>query len=466
MSTYSRALNHHLPAGGGDFATRAVNGSTASADRRLLWLAIIVVGMVFFFVAHNFQVSQYERYAPWSDADDTLEAAGQNWAKGLALSMIGLLGVCLALRRDGRPLRATGWLPALMIFYLVWSATSVLWSIDPGTSCRRLAVLTFCIAGAIGFARQFRPRDVAVMAAVIAGSYLLVGVCTELALGTFRPWSPEYRFAGTVHPNTQGANLGILCLASLCLARTETRLARSATRGRAGLWMLFAVGLIFLLLTKSRTSCAALALALAVLWLVGASGRTRMLAAVAAALVVCVAALAGSMIGGAVDDKVAEIAMLGRQDESEALTGRIPLWSELANYIGARPWEGYGYESFWTTKHIEAISDEMEWPLREAHNAYIDGVLSVGLIGVVTFLAIVLAGLYRAAAAYRRTADPGFALTVCLLVFGLASAGLESGLMSPNFITLMAGSGVVQLAFGGKDFDAAAGGCVSTSAAT
>ena len=52
---------------------------------------------MFFFVAHNFQVSQYERFAPWSDAEEGTLEAGQNVAKGLALSLIGLLGVYLAL---------------------------------------------------------------------------------------------------------------------------------------------------------------------------------------------------------------------------------------------------------------------------------------------------------------------------------------------------------------------------------
>jgi len=325
-----------------------------------------------------------------------------------------------------------------MIFYLAWATTSVLWSVNPGMTCKRLAVLMFCILAAVGFVRQFRPRDVVLMAMVISGVYLLVGVGTELALGTFRPWSSGYRFAGTVHPNSQGAHLAILCLASFCLAQ-------SATRGRPWLWTLFAVGIVFLLLTKSRTACAGLAIALAALWFINVSRRTQVLTALTAAFVICATILTGTLFGIDLDDKIVETIMLGRQEESEALTGRIPIWTELLGYVRARPLQGYGYESFWTTKHIEAVSDEMQWPLREAHNAYIDGTLSVGLIGVATFLAVVSLGLRRAAAAYRDTGDPGFAFTSCMLVFGLLSACLESGMMSPSFATLMAGSGVVQL---------------------
>jgi O-antigen ligase len=437
-------------------AGTAANRAAVSTNPRLLWLAILVVGAAFFFVAHDFQVSRYERFAPWSDAEEGTLEAGRNMAKGLALSMIGLLGLYFILRQNGRPLRPTGWLPALMLLYLVWSMASVLWSIDPGMSCRRLAVLTFCGLGALGFARQFRPRDLAVMAMTIAAAYLLVGVCVELALGTFCPWSPGYRFAGTVHPNTQGAHLAVLCLASFSLAR-------SATRGRGWLSALLAVGLVFLLLTKSRTSCAGLAMALATLWLASVSGRARALAVTAAGFTICATALAGSLLGGNVDDKVAEIVMLGRQNESEGLSGRIPLWAELADYIRVRPLQGYGYESFWIARHVEAISDHMQWPLREAHNAYIDGVLSVGVIGLGTMLAIVWFALRRAAVAFRGTADPGFALTFCLLVFGLVSACLETGMMSANFITLMAGSGIVQLAILRENRETAGSGCATTS---
>jgi exopolysaccharide production protein ExoQ len=406
-------------------------------NRRLLWLAMGVVGAVFFVVAHDFQVSRYEAFIPWADAGAAREA-GQNVLKGLALSSIGLLGAYLIVRRQGRALNATDSLSALMIFYLTWSTASVLWSNDPALSCRWLAVTMFCVLGAVGFARQFRPRDVALMAMVISGAYLLVGVGTEVTLGTLCPWSPGYRFAGTVHPNTQGMHLAVLCLASFCLAK-------SATCRQAWLWALFVVGLAFLLLTKSRASCAALAVALAALGCVNLSGRTRLMIAMSAAFLISAAALADALADVNIGDKIVRAAMLGRQEESEGLTGRIPIWTALQDYIAARPLQGYGYESFWTAQHIEAVSDEAQWSMREAHNTYIDAMLSVGLIGAATFLAVVLLSLRRASAAYRQTGDPGFAFTLCILIFGMVNACLESGMTAPNFTTFIAGSGIVQL---------------------
>jgi O-antigen ligase len=395
----------------------------------------MLVGVVFFFVEHNVRTAQYEAFSPWSSAAGSLEA-GHNVAKGLALGLIGLLGGYLALRSDGRPLRFSGWLTALMLCYVGWLAASVLWSIDPGMSCRRLATLLFFILGAVGFARQFRPRDVALMAIVVGGGYLAVGVGTELALGTFHPWSPEYRFAGTIHPNAQGVQLAVLCLASFCLAA-------AATRGRTWLWACFAVGLVFLVLTKSRASCASLLIAMAALWLATASGRARALAALTTGLAVSTVALAASFSRADVSDRLLEAVMLGRQEQSEGLTGRVPLWNELFGYVRARPLEGYGYMAFWTEKNIEDLSADMEWTLREAHNGYLETVLGVGLIGGAILLAVVVVGLGRAAAGYRATGDPGLAFLLGLLAFCLADACLESGV--PNFTALLAEIGLVQL---------------------
>jgi exopolysaccharide production protein ExoQ len=414
-----------------------LDAKPSAVNRRLLWLAIVVIGGVFFFIEHNFQVSRHEQFAPWSEAGGNLEA-GHNVVKGLAFGLIGLLGAYLLFRRDGAPLNLTGWLPALMIGCLAWSIMSVLWSINPGMSCRRLTVLMICVLGAIGLARQFRPRDLALMATVINGSYLAVGVAAEVAIGTFRPWLADYRFGGTVHPNMQGINLAILCLASFCLSR-------SATRRRVGFWMVFVVGLAFLLLTRSRTSCIGLMLALAVLWGLNVSRRTQVLAALGAGFVICATTLIGTLFQLDWGDKPAEVVMLGRQEEIGALSGRIPLWTELLGYVRARPLQGYGYNSFWTEKHIDAVSGEVEWMLREAHNAYIDGLLSVGLIGTAMFLVVVFLALRRMAAAYRATGDLGIAFIACLFVFGMVNACMETGMADPNLTTLIAGSGVVGL---------------------
>ncbi len=186
---------------------------------------------------------------------------------------------------------------------------------------------------------------------------------------------------------------------------------------------------------------------MAVIWLVRAPARQRLLAGLAAAAATIVVLLAGSLWGQAAEDRLAGVVMLGRQEQSAELTGRIPIWEELAVHVRERPWTGYGYESFWTPDRIEEVSEDVEWTLREAHNQYLDAVLEVGLIGAAAILACTLLGIWRAASLLRQTGDYGYAMILGLLVFGLLSGVLESGKLGAGFESLLVGCGLAQLAF-------------------
>ncbi|MCE5267502.1 MAG: O-antigen ligase family protein [Planctomycetaceae bacterium] len=408
---------------------------SSDSSRSLFWPAVVLLAAVFFFLEHDVRVSQYEAYTPWTDTAGSLEN-GRNAAKGLALGLLGIIGGWMLLRSRGREVHLNGSLPLLALCYLAWLGTTLLWSLDPGMSGRRLIALLCCLATAAGFAAAFRARDIPLIAVAIGTAYLAVGLAVELALGTFRPWLPEYRFAGTIHPNAQGVQLAALCLGSLCLLH-------ATPERRKPLWLCLGVGVAFLLLTKSRASCASLVVAVAAIWFVAASARARVLAALIGGLAVCLLALAASMFSAEPNDRLLGAMMLGRQEQSEGLTGRVPLWLELARYIRERPLEGYGYQAFWTDKQIESVSEEMEWTMREAHNGYLETVLSGGLVGGVILLAIVALGLVRAAGRYRATGDPGIAFVVGLLAFCIADACFESGV--PNFVAVLAEMGFALL---------------------
>jgi O-antigen ligase len=473
------------------------------ASARRFWLAVAVVGGVWLFVGHHPAVSSYESYAPWSEIDE-VQASGGNVVKGMVLGLIGLLGLYF-LTSNGHGLQhrieafrvqgaggygfgdtdstrsgAVKLLSMLLGFYLLWAVVSLTWSIDPAMTARRLAVMVFCVLGMLGIGRQLSPRQWAALVLVITTTYLALGILAELAYGTFRPWAAGYRFAGTVHPNTQGAQLAFLCLSAFVLARSMPRGPHLA-----GLVILLAVGFIFLVLTKSRTSLAGLLLGTAIVWfsarpersgtVPSSAGRQatrgqattyspisarfrirdgahrgflasrKALVLVVAGFLLTAAALATSLLGGDLDEQLTDTAFLGRKEESGLLTGRIPIWEELLGYVEARPWAGYGYESFWTPQHIEEISKGMHWRFREAHSAYLDAVLSVGVIGASLLLTAVFLALARAASLFHRTGDPGHGLTLGLLGFALVSAALESGMMGMNFFTFVIGCGIVQL---------------------
>ena len=311
-------------------------------------------------------------------------------------------------------LRTTGWLPALMIFYLAWSIASVLWSIDPGMSCRRLAVLMFCVRGSVRVCPAVpaprRGRD--------GDGHCRRPICWWASArnwrsARFRPWSPDYRFAGTVHPNTQGTHLAVFCLASFWPWHDPQH------GEGCGSGSLFAVGLVFLLLTKSRTSCAAFGVALAALWLAGASGRTQGPGGLGRGICT-LHRNAGRHRWSATPwtTRSAKLAMLGRQDDSEALTGRH---SHLGRACQLHPGQaacrlrlrivldGRAHRSGFRRDGVAAPRSP-QYLYRRLAERRTDWRRHVS--------GHPWARPVRAAAAFRKTGDPGFALTFCLLVFG------------------------------------------------
>ncbi len=414
--------------------------TTTSRTAWRLWLTILVLGGVFFFVDHDLGISRYPQFAPWANSDEII-ASGGNAVKGAALSLIGLLGIYFLMDKDGRKLHLRGMTPALMFFFVAWAAISITWSIDPPLTARRVAVLCFYFIGALGIARQLSNRDLALAALVITAVYLAVGVAAELALGTFRPWAADYRFSGTLHPNTQGLHLMILCLAAFLLSQANPDPSR-----RKWLMILFALGFVFLLLTKSRTSLAGFVLVMSILWFLQTSSFNRILSLAGASFSLCAALLIFSLLGFNEKNVLSNTLMLGRQDDSEELTGRLPIWTELMRYVDRRPLTGYGYESFWTAENIEDLSDTMEWRFRQAHSGYIDAVLSAGFVGASCLLLIVLIGIFNASVQFRKNNHICYCLTLGMLIFGLVDAFLESGMVGENFATLLAGCGIVQLA--------------------
>jgi O-antigen ligase len=404
----------------------------------LLGLAAVVLGTAFFCTEHNLFVSQMEVYATTLE-DLEANAAGGKLKNQVGFSLVALLGVFLLLRRGGRPWSGRGLLPLLVLFFVGWCLTSALWTVDPGRTVRRLGVMTFCFLGALGIGRQLSTRDLCLLALIVTTTFAAVGVCVELALGTLTPFATEYRFAGTLHPNGQGANLATLCLAAVCLLR-------GGDRRRRPLLPLLTCAAGLLVLTGSRTCCAALLAGLLALYCVRPWAR-RALALLGLAWSASVAALLAVLVGSNVVERSADVLLLGRAEHAGTLTGRTELWEELLPYVQDRPVLGHGYGSFWNEGNVEALSTTLYWGLSSAHSAYLDAVLSVGLVGAAAAASVAAVGMARAARAYRASCAAGPGMLLGLLVFGAVSGVAESDFFMPSFEAFLAGCGLCRLAF-------------------
>jgi exopolysaccharide production protein ExoQ len=308
---------------------------------------------------------------------------------------------------------------------------------------RRLFALVCCLVAAVGAARALSLSQLAWLAIFVIGGWAVVGIFSELRLGTFRPWAGDYRFAGTVHPNTQGPGLATMLLAATALARRGGRLSSC-------MWLVAGVAFALLLLTKSRTTTAGVVVSLLTVGTLQMALKTRFIAAAATTWLAIAALWLVYVFGFDPQADFRDAALLGRAEESETLSGRAFIWPEVLFYASQRPILGYGYEAFWTPARIDAISANLGWGLREAHNAYLEILLWLGIPGLAALLVVAIAGLIASLGSYRATGDPAHTLTFGLLVFAAINAGFESGMVVINFVPFLLGCCLLRLAVFGE----------------
>ncbi|MFH5803361.1 O-antigen ligase family protein [Alienimonas sp. DA493] len=457
--------------------------------KRLFLAAAVLVGVPFFLAGQSWYTSAATAFTETAEEMEA-RASGGNALRQLAFLTLGGCGVwCLARDRRQRPRpRPAWWSPRVpggkfasllrewagvaqrahpvawaLALYLGWCFASVLWSHEPGQTVRKLVVLGCWTAGSLGVARALSPRRIVWLGVSLPALYLAIGVLAELSLGTFRPWSGDYRFAGTMHPNTQGLTLASMVAGAFVLWRSERRAAgRSRRRGIGVGWLpaLIAAGALFTLLTKSRTSTAGLVLCLGLLTAIAVPPRWRLAAAVGGGafgglFLLIALSLGADPLGGALD-----AATLGRKEQISSLTGRHEIWAEVGRFMDRRPLVGYGYDTFWTPEHVAIVSENCGWGLREAHSAYRDVLLSVGKIGLWLLVPALLWGWFAAVRRYAagerraegRPGAPGVGVgeplagyVAGLLAVGLLNAFTESAMSMVLFTPFLICCGLAKL---------------------
>ena len=410
----------------------------AIAPRWALLGTILVVGVAFFLSEHDLHVSQAVSYTQTAEEME-IAAGGGNSIRRLAFLVVAGWGLLLLATARGK-LRLDPLLATTIGLVLAWAGISFLWADDSGMCLRRLMVLGCCVLAAAGIARRLSMSDLSWLAIGTMGTLAIVGILAELSLGTFRPWAADYRFAGTLHPNTQGPCLVAVILAALGLAR------RNGVRGGFWLWGVVLVAFGLLLLTKSRTSAAAVFVAVGAVAIAQTSWRLKCVAGAGLLWLAGLGLLSLWLSGVDPLSDFRDALLLGRAEESDTLSGRAFIWPEVLSFASQRPFFGYGYESFWTPERIETISTALGWGLREAHNAYLEMLLSLGVVGLVLMLSVVATGVLAAVRGYRDQRDPTYTLPLGMLVFGLLNAGLESGIVVVELVTFVLACCLLQMA--------------------
>jgi O-antigen ligase len=340
-------------------------------------------------------------------------------------------------------LRLDGSLGAFALLFLFIVVASIGWADNPLLSAKRVAALMTFAVCCVAVAQQAGLDRVASLA--FWGSALAVGAScgAELALGTFAPLDPAYRFSGLMHANAQGLYCACLTLAGVSLARRAGPHAGAYAFGAV-------VGFAFLLLTKSRVSLAS-ALAGLTFYFVVTSARARywLLVASTAGAIAAVPLL---LLDTGAAEPFWALLRLGRQEDvstTMTFTGRTALWQALLQYVYERPWLGYGYGGFWTPQRLTALTRREGWVFGSAHSQYFEIALSVGLLGLAVYCGTGLAALWRLVSGYWRSRAEchafGAALIVLVAVDMLAnSVPLEPSLPMVSCLAIVAGLAVAR----------------------
>jgi O-antigen ligase len=93
----------------------------------------------------------------------------------------------------------------------------------------------------------------------------------------------------------------------------------------------------------------------------------------------------------------------------------------------------------------------MQWGIHEAHSAYFEAMLNVGMVGAIALLSGVLIATWRARQRYLTTRETGYDFLFALFVFALINSLTESGMVMPMFVPFLAGCGLARLAFYGAE---------------
>jgi O-antigen ligase len=388
--------------------------STKATAAVLIFLAI-----AFFFCRHNFQNFQSfseGKYEVSADFIEGKEIEG-NFPRRVALFTLVLFSlILLKTKRPDAP-ALHGPLAWVLLFFAVWSCASIAWSIDAAMTVRRLLVFAAICLAAFAMAVSFPIRFLPLCVFVVTTLYLCLGLSVEVFSGTFQPLAEDYRFSGTVHPNIQGINCALMFLAAISLSK-------SSEDGRIFFLVAALVAFLALILTKSRTAFGSVLIAQTVFF-VASSRKSRVAYYILGFC--CLLVFLYLCWSDSFESMMMRAAFLGRDSEEiSTLTGRTFLWEESIASVLERPFLGYGFHGFWVPGQIRQFSTIVGIGINNAHSAYLDVLLGIGLVGLVLYISILCLGIKNAFTYYRNTQDTRYGFLSILLIFCVIHGLLES----------------------------------------
>lgn len=294
---------------------------------------------------------------------------------------------------------------------------STLWSENLGVTFRRSVALTLTTLLGIYFPTRYSLEELVRKLFYVFFITMLINMVWVFAL-------PVYGLVGsgdyvgiTTNRNSLGAQMVLACLV-MVLAMTWRTLRVPAVIGLGGCFFL-------VLGTNSKTSLVSTILLMGMM-LVFSSFRAKKTLFGAVMVSEVTAAVFGLLVATANLSFITDL--LGRDI---TLTGRTLLWEELLVPIGERPWLGYGWQAFWggwnSPAHEIWISNS--WFPPTAHNAPLEILVNIGIVGLVLWAVMLARGLWRSIHYLRDRSGMVGLFPIAMFSYAVLYSVTEAGLV-------------------------------------
>jgi O-antigen ligase len=301
----------------------------------------------------------------------------------------------------------------LILLILLFPFISTLWSVQPGDTWQRSiagfgsSCFGLYLFWRFGLTIAIRILAVAMTCAAL-GSLFVSLFFPHIGLMVDETWAGAWRGL-FYHKNSLGAAIALATIFLIYVALTDTPIFR----------VLALCGLIVcgLLLVGSRSMTAVFATAFSLGLIVWARAVQR------SPNILVILTLVSVLGGGvflfillsftSIEDG---FALLGKK---AGMSGRFPLWEQVANYIAQKPWLGYGYEAFWNDASTETqvIASVIRYTPFYSHNGGLETLLNGGVV-LFIIIGILFVLFMRRAWNHARLQRSSFISGMPLVFFG------------------------------------------------
>jgi exopolysaccharide production protein ExoQ len=338
--------------------------------------------------------------------------------------VIFIIGIFIILNRLQLARRLLGQVNIFFLLFVALATASILWSIDPSQTARRLQrMAAICVPVlAVGIAAwhpsRFQHLLRAALTALLVGSIVFCLVRPDLALhhgpdpNLLNAWHGLFL---TKNSLATAASFAFILWAHAWLAKDTSRMRSLLGCCAAG---------ICLIMSRGSTSIIATVLTVSALLLLmrapGSMRRSMPYLATGLIVIVLIYSLAMLKVVPGLEFLLAPIPMITGKDLT--FSNRTAIWAAVMDHIRLRPLLGSGYGGYWT---VGAPTPDMEsyaliarlqgfYP-GSAHNGYLQILNDLGVVGLICLLGYLLVHLRQSIRLYAIDRSQG-ALFLALLL--------------------------------------------------